>query len=403
MAKNQTTAVLHLDKQRGRSLSRRHPWLFSGAIERIDGNPGPGDTVDMVSSNGKFLARGAYSPKSQIRARVWTFDADERIDEDFLARRVQRAVDMRHAAGIAAAADTYRVVFSEADGLPGLIADRYGDTLVVQILSAGAERFRDALADQLMKSTGCSRVYERSDTDAREREGLAPRTGSLRGGEPPARIEVMENGLRFAVDVRSGHKTGFYADQRDNRALARGLCRDAVVLDCFCYTGGFTASALAGGAASVCAVDASQSAIALARDNADINDLPLSDCEFLCADVFETLRRFEAQGQQFDMIILDPPKLAVSRTDLDRAGRAYKDANMLGLRLLRPGGLLLTFSCSGAVDPATFQKFVSWAALDAGARPVLLRRLGQPADHPVTLEFPEGEYLCGLLLRKDLE
>ena len=224
----------------------------------------------------------------------------------------------------------------------------------------------------------------------------------LRGDEPPARIEVMEHGLRFLVDVRAGHKTGFYTDQRDNRQLVRARAHDALVLDCFCYTGGFTVNALAGGAAAVTCVDASADALALARENVTLNDLPARDCEFVRGDVFAVLREFETAGQQFDVIILDPPKFAVSRTDLDRASRAYKDANMLGLRLLKPGGLLYTFSCSGAVDMAEFQKYASWAALDTETRPLLVRRLSQALDHPVVLDFPESEYLTGLLLQKEV-
>jgi 23S rRNA (cytosine1962-C5)-methyltransferase len=383
---------------REKSLLRRHPWVFAGAVEEITGQPGEGETVRVVDSSGDFLAWGAFSPASQIRLRIWTWGEGETIDRDFFRARLQRAIQTRLVLMPPGDTDALRLVHAESDGLPGLIVDRYGDTLVAQLLSSGAERWKDALADLLVELSGAARLYERSDVDVRHLEGLAERAGALRGDQPPHLVQIHEKGLEFWVDVRQGHKTGFYLDQRDNRQRLRQLAQGRRVLDCFCYTGGFSVAALAGGAQSVLAVDTSASALDLARRNLVLNNLPQERAELLEGDVFQVLRRLRDQGRSFDMIVLDPPKFAPTASHAGRAARAYKDINLLALKLLRPGGLLFTFSCSGGVDAGLFQKIVAGAALDAGVHARIIQRLSQSPDHPVALDFPEGAYLKGLVL-----
>jgi 23S rRNA (cytosine1962-C5)-methyltransferase len=399
MAKN-GTAGLTLKPERERSLLRRHPWIFSGAIGRLVGTPGSGDTVEVRSSDGRFLAWAAYSPESQIRARVWSFEEAELPGPALFRRRLESALALRNA--VVPQETAYRLVHGEADRLPGLIVDRYGDMLVAQILSAGVERWRDMLADALIELTGCARIYERSDADVRELEGLPARTGLMRGTDAPtAPIEIVEHGLRYAVDVVGGQKTGFYLDQRDNRRRIRELADGRDVLNCFCYTGGFSLAALAGGARSVTSIDSSGPAIELARRNVAANGLDASRAEWVEADVFRYLREARERGRSFDLIVLDPPKFAPTEKHAPAAARAYKDINLNALKLLRPGGLLATFSCSGGVSADLFQKIVAGAAADALASAAILDRFHAAADHPVLIEFPEGEYLKGLLLRRN--
>ncbi len=372
--------------------------MYSGAILRVEGAPPAGDTVALHAADGTFLARAAWSPASSIRARVWSFDASAVIDEAFLATRVRAAVQMR--VGLLDAEHTgCRLVHGESDGLPGFIADRYGDVSVVQILTAGAEAWHDALIAALGDATRCSTVYERSDADVRALEGLVPRAG-LVCGTLPAPLAFVEGGLRYRIDVAHGQKTGFFLDQRDNRARVRSLARGRDVLDCFCYSGGFTASALAGGARSVLAIDSSGEALTLARANVTDNGFDAARAEWRDADVFAELRRLRDARAAFDLVVLDPPKFAPTAQHAEKAARAYKDINLLGLKLLRPGGLLATFSCSGGVSADLFQKIVAGAALDASVDATIVGRFGASADHPVALAFPEGEYLKGLLLRK---
>ena len=381
---------------REKSLKRRHPWVFSGAIAKVEGQPKLGDTVKVHSADGVFLAVAAWSPDSQIRARVWDWTLRE-IDAAFFAESIQRAAALRHAA----ADEGVRLIHGESDGLPGVVADRYADTVVLQLLSAGAERWRGAIADALAALPGIARVLERSDADVRELEGLPSQSGLLRGEAAAGPLTVREHGLEFAVDAEHGHKTGFYLDQRDNRRLLRGLSKDKNVLDCFCYSGGFALNALAGGAKSVTAIDSSGPALAAAQANAARNKL-LNDgnkAEWLEADVFQTLRKFRDGGRKFDLIVLDPPKFAPTAAHAEKATRAYKDINLLGLKLLNPGGRLMTYSCSGGVNPDLFQKIVAGAALDAGVDARIEHWLHASADHPVVMNFPEGEYLKGLVLR----
>jgi 23S rRNA (cytosine1962-C5)-methyltransferase len=292
--------------------------------------------------------------------------------------------------------NAYRLVYAESDGLPGLIVDRYGDMLVLQSLTAGCERWKEPLADILLEETGLSAIYERSDADVRALEGLPERTGLLRGN-PPEKTVITEYGLRFTVDLCTGHKTGFYLDQRQNRLRVRALAQGRDVLDCFCYTGGFTVNALAGGARSVVAVDSSALALALGRENLSINGLKAEAVEWRAEDVFQDLRKFRDEGRSFDMIILDPPKFAPTAAQAEKASRGYKDINLLAFKLLRPGGLLVTFSCSGGIEAALFQKIVASAALDAGVEAQIVEHLSQGPDHPVALNFPEGAYLKGLV------
>ncbi len=387
---------LILKPDREKSLLRRHPWVFSGAIERIEGSPQPGETVEIRSAEDRFLAQAAYSPFSQIRARVWTFDSQP-VDAAFLRRRIERALAQRRAAGLLEH-QAVRLIYAESDGLPGLIVDRYGDVLVVQFLTAGAEFWRQTLIELLLELIPCRSIYERSDAEVRTLEGLPLREGLL-SGEVPTIVVIEENGLRFQVDLAHGHKTGFYLDQRANRRLIRSLADGRDVLDCFCYTGGFTLNALLGGAHSVIAVDASAEALVHLRMNLALNHLPADRLETLEGDVFQVLRRFRDQNRRFDLIILDPPKFATTAAQVEKAARGYKDINLLAFKLLRPGGWLVTFSCSGGVDAALFQKIVAGAALDAGVEAQILHSLFQDADHPVALHFPESAYLKGLVCR----
>jgi len=388
---------LILKPGREKSLLRRHPWVFSGAVAQVQGEPEAGGTVEIRTADGRFLGWGAYSPHSQIIARVWSWRQDAPLGVELLRERLARAVSAR--ARLLPDALTVRLVHAESDGLPGVIADRYADTVVVQLSSAGAGAWRDTLADLLLELSGARRVYERSDAEVLTLEGMQPRVGRLRGDAPPELLVIEEDGLKFSVDIVGGHKTGFYLDQRDNRRLVRSLAAGAAVLDCFCYTGGFTVNALAGGASHVTAVETSSEALALARRNLLLNELAAERCEGVEADVFQFLRRLRDQGRHFDLIVLDPPKFAPTAALAERAARGYKDINLLAFKLLAPGGLLATFSCSGGVSRELFQKIVAGAALDAGVDAQILRHLSAGVDHPVALNFPEGEYLKGLLCR----
>jgi 23S rRNA (cytosine1962-C5)-methyltransferase len=390
--------VIRLREGKERSLLRRHPWVFAGSIER--GKADAGETVRVESAAGQFLAWAAYSPESQIRVRAWSFDEAERIDAAFFVRRIQAAVAVRQR--MAVASNGVRLVHGEADGLPGLVVDRYDDILSAQFLSAGAERWKATIADALLQATGCSRLYERSDVGVRQLEGLAPAKGWLRG-EGGTTVTLREHDISLTVDVEEGHKTGYYLDQRDNRALFARLVRQYgvnSVLNCYSYTGGFSVAALAGGATDVTSVDSSAPALARASAHVELNGYNPAHHRTLDADVNATLRQLMAEGRRFDAIVLDPPKFAPSAAHADRASRAYKDINRLGLKLLNPGGLLLTFSCSGGISADLFHKIVAGAGLDAEVDGYLLQRLEAACDHPTTLCFPEGEYLKGLVILK---
>ena len=392
--------LIRLREGRDRSLLRRHPWVFEGGIQ--SGGADSGETVRVQAADGRFLAWAAYSPQSSIRLRAWSFDEAERIDAAFFERRIARAVALR--ARLAVPSDGVRLVHGEADGLPGLIVDRYGaSTLVAQFLAAGAERWKPAIADALLRVTGASRLYERSDASVRALEGLPVAAGWLRGDGPTV-VTIAEHGLRYEVDISQGHKTGFYLDQRDSRRRFAEVVRHygvKRVLNCYAYTGGFSVAALAGGAEEVTSVDSSAPALRQAEANVRLNGPDdAARHRTLDADVNATLRAELARGAACDAIVLDPPKFAPTAAHAERAARAYKDINRLALQLLAPGGVLFTFSCSGGIGAELFHKIVAGAAIDAGVDGVVCERLGAAPDHPMTLAFPEGEYLKGLMVLK---
>lgn len=382
---------------REKSLLRRHPWIFSGAVERVDGKAVAGDTVAVQAQDGRFLGWAVLSPESQIRARVWSWTEEVLLDQAYIADRISDALARRRR--VLPDAKGLRLLHGEADGLPGCVCDRYGEQLVLQLLSSGADRWRDTLVAELTRQTGLTLIYERSDNDVMALEGLSPRNASLAGAAPDLPGILDEHGLRYTIDVRQGHKTGFYLDQRDNRLLARTYGDVDEALDCFCYTGGFSANLLAGGARHVTAIDSSADALALARLNVESNGLDPSRVDFIADDVFKRLRLLRDQARQFDLIVLDPPKFAPTAAFAEKAARGYKDINLLALKLLKPGGLLFTFSCSGGVDRDLFQKIVAGAALDAGVTARIIHQLAAGADHPIALGFPEGEYLKGFVLQ----
>jgi 23S rRNA (cytosine1962-C5)-methyltransferase len=397
--------TIRLKEGKERSLLRRHPWIFDGAIAR--GGADSGETVRVESPAGEFLAWAAFSPASKIRARVWSFDETQRIDASFLIAKCVSAERARSRFDIKS--NGMRLVHGESDGLPGLIVDRYGDTLVAQFLSAGAERWKDVLADALLDATGLTRLYERSDASSRAMEGLPEVTGWLRGGldaggrAAPVDIELQEHGWKLAVNIAEGHKTGFYLDQRDSRKKFADYTRRLKfqrVLNCYCYTGGFTVAALWGGAAHVTSIDSSGPALEKAAANVVLNGLDPARCAFMDADVNASLRQFATEGRTFDAIVLDPPKFAPTAAHAERAARAYKDINRLAFKLLEPGGVLFTYSCSGGISADLFHKIVASAGADAGVDGYISERMGGAPDHPMTIAFPEGEYLKGLVVMR---
>lgn len=390
--------VITLRDGKERSLERRHPWVFESSV--AGGKADAGETVRVQAKDGRFLAWASYSPASQIRLRAWSFVETERIDSAFFARRIEQAVAVRTRLPIAS--DAMRLIHGEADGLPGLIVDRYGDLLSVQFLSVGVERFKASITESLLRATGVKRIYERSDSNARELEGLAETTGWLKGSGA-TELTIREHDWKLTLDVAEGHKTGFYLDQRDNRkafadAVRQYGCRR--VLNCYCYTGGFSVAAFAGGAGEVTSVDSSAPALARADAHVALNGFDTTKHTALDADVNQTLRRALEEGQRFNAIVLDPPKFAPSVSHAERAARAYKDINRLALKLLEPGGVLFTFSCSGGISADLFHKIVAGAGIDANVDGLIVDRLGAAPDHPMTLLFPEGEYLKGLVVLK---
>lgn len=395
---------LILKKGKERSLLRRHPWVYDTAVQKLSGKPANGETVCVRNADKRFLAWAAYSEASTLRARCWSFDENEMINRDWIAAKIEKALAAR--AHLFERTSAVRVIFGEADQLPGLVVDRYGDWFVTQFQAAGVEAWREDIADILMQQPGIKGIFDRSDAATRHREGLTERVETLRGQEPPQEIEVIEDGVRYGVDVRKGHKTGFYIDQRESRLLAQRLAaefkrrhgRGMRALNCFCYTGGFSLALLAGGAAEVVSVDSSEEALAMAARNAARNGFNDERAQWVQADVFEYLRRAREAGETFDLVILDPPKFASSHRHIDRAARAYKDINLNGLRLVAPRGDLLTFSCSGAMDVDLFQKVIAGAVIDSKREAWMVARLGAGCDHPLMMTCPEGEYLKGLQL-----
>lgn len=394
--KHAKKATVILSSGREKSLQRRHPWIFSGAIRKIEGSPAPGETVTIIGSDGSVLGKGAFSPVSKIRVRVWSFQTEDEITPEFFRCRLERAVAARvwmlnggHTA--------CRLVYSESDGLPGLIIDKYGEYVVCQFLTTGVEYWKPTIVSLIAELVPNRGIFERSDSDVRKMEGLDEKSGVLYGEAPPEFVEIIENECLYLVDVRKGHKTGFYLDQRVNRPAVANFAAGMEVLNCFSYTGGFSVASLKAGADRVINIDASADALDLARRIGEINSISSGKADYLVGDVFSILRDYREKGRRFDLIILDPPKFAESRQHLEKACRGYKDINLLAFRLLRAGGMLATFSCSGLITPDLFEKTIAWAALDAGREGRILKHLEASPDHPVTLNFPEAAYLKGLI------
>jgi 23S rRNA (cytosine1962-C5)-methyltransferase len=393
-------ATLFLQPGKERPLRQRHPWVFSGAVGRVQGYIAQGGEIDICDSVGEWLARGTWSAGSQIRARVFTWQPEELIDSDLLRSRLARAIEARRLLGLLEPGSACRLVYAESDGLPGLIVDQYGEYLSVQILTQGMAVRQAAILEALVDLLAPRGIFERSDPEMREKESLPPGEGLLWGAEPPDQIEIQQpGGLVSLIDLRSGQKTGAYLDQAGNRLRVAAYCTGREVLDCFCYSGGFSVAAAKAGATKITAVDSSESALELLRGNLGANSISEQAVETVASDVFRLLRQYRQEGRQFDTIILDPPKFAHSHSQIERATRGYKDINLIALQLLRPGGVLATFSCSGLVSPDLFQKVVFGAALDARRDVQVIERLSQSADHPLLLTFPEGEYLKGLICR----
>jgi 23S rRNA (cytosine1962-C5)-methyltransferase len=381
---------------REKSLLRKHPWVFSGAIERVEGNPQNGENVEVFSSKKIWIANGAFSNQSQIRVRVWTFDKTEEINVKFFENKLKSALELRKLI-LPENTNVYRIINSESDSFPGLILDNYNDYLVCQFLSTGTEFWKNEIVDAIKNVIPSKGIYERSDLDVRKKEGLQQTAGLIWGEEPPDLIEVLENGLKFLVDIKKGHKTGFYVDQRFNRNLISNFAKGKNILNCFSYSGGFSINALNYGAEFVTNIDASLDALNLINENAKLNKLDLTKISNIEGDVFKILRKYRDENISFDMIILDPPKFIESKAHLEKAARGYKDINLLAFKILNPGGILFTFSCSGLMDRELFQKIVSDAAVDAGRNAKIIKWLTQAEDHPVSSNFPEGLYLKGLI------
>ncbi len=390
---------LVLKPGRDKSVRQRHPWVFSGAVQRVEGDAPDGSVVDICNTGGEWLARGFINRRSQIVARLFLWDEDEAVDDALWRARLERALAGRQALRSNAGTSAYRLVNAEADGIPGLIVDRYNDFLLTQFLTLGIEQWQPSLIRLLGELLRPAGIYDRSDVDVREKEGLPQNKCVLAGAEPPDEIEILENSYRFLVDVKCGHKTGFYLDQRDNRRRTAPYLVGLQVLNCFAYTGAFAVYAAGAGAARVTNLDSSTPSLKLAQRNCGLNFPARPDDEYIAGDVFAELRRFRDEGRAFGAIVLDPPKFVHGKTQLKRASRAYKDINWLACQLLQPGGVLATFSCSGLVDPGLFQKIVFGAALDAGRDVQIVEKLGHASDHPILLTYPESEYLKGLICR----
>lgn len=393
--------TLQLKPNKEKSLIRRHPWIFSGALSKIPKNLTPGETVDLVTKDGSWYAKGAISPASQISVRVWTFDANETIDQTFFHSRIKQASQRRRQLLKGSSTTAFRLINAESDGLPGLTVDQYNDFLVMQCMSTGIEFWKNVIVEQLNHLIPNSGIFERSDSDVRTKENLKPIKQVLSGQHPPSLVEITEENVKLLVDIENGHKTGFYLDQRENRKEILPYTAEAEVLNCFSYTGGFSIHALKGGAKRVTNIDSSLPALELLQKNLEINGCDPSFDESIQGDVFQVIRHFVSQKRQFDLIVLDPPKFANSRNQLMKALKGYQDINRLAISLLKPGGVLFTFSCSGLLDPGLFQKIIADAALDAERNVQLVKKLGQAKDHPILLSFPEGSYLKGFICQAD--
>jgi 23S rRNA (cytosine1962-C5)-methyltransferase len=386
-----------LKSGREKPVRNRHPWIFSGAIDRIQGDIQDGDLVQVTDKQGRFLARGYLNRHSQIVVRLLSWDRDEPIEGAFWKNRLARSIRARALLAADPATTAYRLVNAEADGLPGLVVDRYGEWLVVQCLTLGMDRRKEDLVALLAEIAKPAGIVARDDADVRRKEGLSLETGVVWGDEPPTQVEILEHGRRFLIDLWRGHKTGFYLDQRDNRLKSASYCASSDILNVFAYTGGFAVYAGLAGARSVCNIDSSYDALEVAEQNLALNNC--SEQELIAGDAFQILRDYREVGKQFDVVILDPPKFATSRPQVAAASRGYKDINLLAMQLLRPGGWLVTFSCSGLVSADLFQKILFGASVDAGRDVQIAERLTQATDHPVLLTFPESAYLKGFVCR----
>jgi 23S rRNA (cytosine1962-C5)-methyltransferase len=388
-----------LKKGKEKAVLHKHPWVFSGAIEKVKGKPDNGDIVRLLNAKDEFMAYGFYNDQSRVALRLLEWDENTAVDEAWWRKKIGVAVAARNSILIDGVTDTCRLIFSESDYLPGLIVDKYADHLSMQILTSGMENIKPIIIDELQKLLSPTSIFDRSDASSREHEGMQPSFGILAGNQPPELVEVIENGIRYGINIAEGQKSGFYCDQRDNRRILADYASGKIVLDCFSYTGGFTLNCFQSEAKSVTSVDSSALAIETLKSNLILNEFEDMDHRSIQSDVNKQLRKFREDGETFDIVVLDPPKYAPSRSALDRAARAYKDLNRLAMLILNPGGLLATYSCSGAMDMTTFKQIIAWAALDAGKQVQFIHQFCQPGDHPVSATFPEGEYLKGLLCR----
>ncbi|WP_160069691.1 class I SAM-dependent rRNA methyltransferase [Sphingobacterium bovisgrunnientis] len=387
-----------LNKGKDKAAWQLHPWVFSGAINKKEGKIQNGDIVSVYNCDDEFIAYGVYNNTSRVAVRLLEWNPANEIDENWWRVRVQKAVQNRRHL-LTENNDSVRLIFAEADFLPGLIADKYADFISIQVHAAGVENVKNIIVDELVKLLSPKGIYERSDLKSREHEGLADANGLLWGETPPEFVDMVENGIHYKVNIIDGQKSGFYCDQRENRYLTAQYAKGKRMLDCFCYSGGFTLNALRENVREVVAVDSSALAIETLKNNIIHNGFDATKYTAVQSDVNKYLRTLGEQGEKFDVIVLDPPKYAPSRSTLEKASRAYKDLNRRGLMLLESGGLLATFSCSGAMDIDTFKQVIAWAALDAGKEIQFIRQFSQPEDHPVRASFSEGEYLKGLLVR----
>lgn len=389
--------VIKLKKGRDKSVKRKHPWIFSGAIDSTSDIKTNGETVDVISADGQLLGFGSFSNQSQISVRMLSFHPEIKPDNNFIRQQIHRAISFRNGIIDKTATSAYRIINAESDGLPGVIVDKYSEYLVCQFLSAGAEYWKNIVVDSLNDLIKPIAIYERSDAQVREKEGLKKSTGVLLGKSPDTLIEIIENQNKFLVDISNGHKTGFYLDQRENRKTICDFVANKTVLNCFSYTGGFSVYALKAGAVKVVNVESSEESLKLAEMNLTKNGFTENHFENICEDVFKYLRKLRDSNQQFDVIILDPPKFAESISQVEKASRGYKDINLLAMKLLSPGGTLFTFSCSGHISTDLFSKIISDAALDSGREVKIIKQLTQSPDHCISTNFPESLYLKGLI------